>query len=100
MRHRSLLRNTLEYCVAMVALQSLQWTPRKLSFWLARIYIRMLDLAIPRLRQVARRNLTMALPEYTPERHAQIVDGVFPLPPGPGLGVEIDDDALDHYRVA
>ena len=61
----------------MVALQSLQWTPRKLSFLLARIYVRMLDLAIPRLRQVARRNLAMALPEYTPERHAQIVDGVF-----------------------
>jgi KDO2-lipid IV(A) lauroyltransferase len=77
MRHRSLLRNTLEYCVAMVALQSLQWTPRRLSFWLARIYARLLDLAIPRLRRVARRNLAMALPEYTPERHAQIVDGVF-----------------------
>ena len=30
----------------------------------------------------------------------QIVDGAFPLPPGPGLGVEIDDDALEHYRVA
>ncbi len=77
MRHRSRLRNVLEYCVAVVALKSLQWTPRKLSFALARFYTRLLDLAIPRLRRVARRNLAMALPEFTPERHAQIVDGVF-----------------------
>ncbi len=60
-----------------MALQTLQWTPRGLALRLARIYVRLLDLAIPRLRQVARRNLAMALPEYTPERHAQIVDGVF-----------------------
>jgi L-rhamnonate dehydratase len=30
----------------------------------------------------------------------QIVDGEFALPPGPGLGVEIDEEALNHYRVA
>ena len=77
MRHRSRLRNVLEYCVAVVALKSLQWTPRKLSFALARFYTRLLDLAIPRLRRVARRNLAMALPEFTPQRHAEIVDGVF-----------------------
>jgi KDO2-lipid IV(A) lauroyltransferase len=77
MRHRSRLRNVLEYCVAVAALKSLQWTPRKLSFALARFYIRLLDLAIPRLRRVARRNLAMALPEFTPQRHAEIVDGVF-----------------------
>jgi L-alanine-DL-glutamate epimerase-like enolase superfamily enzyme len=29
-----------------------------------------------------------------------IVDGQFALPPGPGLGVEIDEEALNHYRVA
>jgi KDO2-lipid IV(A) lauroyltransferase len=58
-------------------LQSLQWAPRKLAFALARVYTRLLDLGIPRLRRVARRNLAMALPEFTPQRHAQIVDGVF-----------------------
>ena len=77
MRQRSLLRNTLEYGVAVVALKSLQWAPRRLAFAMARIYTRLLDLAIPRLRRVARRNLAMALPEFTPARHAQIVDGVF-----------------------
>ena len=63
--------------MAVVALKSLQWTPRRLSFALARFYTRLLDLAIPRLRRVARRNLAMALPEFTPQRHAEIVDGVF-----------------------
>jgi Kdo2-lipid IVA lauroyltransferase/acyltransferase len=77
MRHRSLLRNLLEYCAAVVVLTSLQWAPRKLAFVLARLYTRLLDLAIPRLRRVARQNLSMALPEFTPQRHAQIVDGVF-----------------------
>jgi KDO2-lipid IV(A) lauroyltransferase len=77
MRQRSLLRNVLEYGVAIVALKSLQWAPRKLAFALARLYTSLLDLAIPRLRRVARRNLAMALPEFTPARHAQIVDGVF-----------------------
>jgi L-rhamnonate dehydratase len=28
-----------------------------------------------------------------------IVDGRFALPPGPGLGVEVDEAALEHYRV-
>ena len=77
MRQRSLVRNALEYCVAILALASLQWAPRGLAFALARFYTRLLDLAIPRLRRVARRNLAMALPEFTPRRHAQIVDGVF-----------------------
>ncbi len=61
----------------MVALASLQWAPRKLAFVLARLYTHLLDMAIPRLRRVARRNLAMALPEFTPERHAEIVNGVF-----------------------
>jgi KDO2-lipid IV(A) lauroyltransferase len=77
MRRRSPLRNLLEYGVAVVALASLQWAPRKLAFALARVYTRLLDLAIPRLRRVARQNLAMALPEFTPQRHAEIVDGVF-----------------------
>lgn len=77
MRQRSPVRNTLEYSVALVALASLRWAPRKLAFVLARLYTHLLDLGIPRLRRVARQNLAMALPEFTPERHAQIVDGVF-----------------------
>jgi len=77
MRRRSPLRNALEYSAAAVALKTMQWAPRPVAFALGNFYARLLDLAIPRLRRVARRNLAMALPEDTPLRHAQIVDGVF-----------------------
>jgi len=77
MRRRSLVRNAAEYCLAVAALKSLEFAPRPAADALARFYARLLDKAIPRLRQVARRNLAMALPEFTPARHAEIVDGVF-----------------------
>jgi len=77
MRRRSQVRNVVEYCVALVAVTTLQWAPRKIAFFLARLYTHLLDRAIPRLRRVARQNLAMALPEFTPQRHAEIVDGVF-----------------------
>jgi len=41
---------------------------------MARRYVRLLDLAIPRLRRVAYRNLSLALPEAN---RVKIVDGVF-----------------------
>ena len=74
---RSMARNLAEYGAAMVALKSLEWAPLPVANALARGYARLLDLAIPRLRHVARQNLAMALPEFTPQRHAEIVDGVF-----------------------
>ncbi len=70
-------RNVVEYGAAILALKSLQWSPLPVAHVLARGYARLLDLAIPRLRHVARQNLAMALPEFTPQRHAEIVDGVF-----------------------
>jgi KDO2-lipid IV(A) lauroyltransferase len=77
MRRRSLARNAAEYCLAVVALKSLEFAPISAAHNLARFYARLLDKAIPRLRRVARRNLAVALPEFTPARHAEIVDGVF-----------------------
>ena len=70
-------RNVTEYCAAMIALKSMEWSPLPVAHALARAYARLLDIAIPRLRRVARQNLAMALPEFTPQRHAEIVDGVF-----------------------
>ena len=29
-----------------------------------------------------------------------MVDGVIPVPSGPGLGVEVDEEMVRHYRVA
>ena len=74
MRRRSALQNGIEYCAALAVVKSLEWVPVRLAHWLARRYAGLLDLAIPRLRRVAYRNLAMALPEAD---HSQIVDGVF-----------------------
>jgi KDO2-lipid IV(A) lauroyltransferase len=77
MRQRSRLRNQVEYALALAVLQSLAWTPIAFAHALGRFYTRLLDRAIPRLRRVAERNLTMAMPELDAAERRAIVDGVF-----------------------
>lgn len=77
MRRRPALRNAVEYGLALAVVKSLEWTPLAAAHQLARGYTRLLDRALPRLRRVARRNLSMALPELGEARHEQIIDGVF-----------------------
>ena len=77
MRRRSGVRNAIEFVLVLAVLKSLEWTPRLLAESLARGYTRMLDLALPRLRRVAQRNLSMALPELSEARRREITDGVF-----------------------
>jgi KDO2-lipid IV(A) lauroyltransferase len=77
MRTRSAIRNGAEYGAALAVLKTLEWTPRALALPLARAYARLLDLAMPRLRRVAYRNLALALPELGAARQREIVDGVF-----------------------
>ena len=67
----------LEYLLAWAVVHSLAIVPRPLAERLARLYTRLLDMAIPRLRRVGMRNLAMALPELSPDEHARIIDGVF-----------------------
>lgn len=74
MRQHSAIRNGLEYASALLVLKSLEFAPLPLAHWLARRYVRLLDLAIPRLRRVAYRNLSLAMPEADP---VAVVDGVF-----------------------
>jgi len=77
MSQRSSLRNRLEYGLALAALKSLEWAPVGFAHLLARGYAGLLDRAIPRLRRVACRNLSFAMPETSDARRAEIVDGVF-----------------------
>jgi len=77
MRARSAVRNRAEYLAALLVLKTLEWAPLALANRLARVYARMLDLALPRLRRVADRNLRMALPELNAARRQEIADGVF-----------------------
>jgi KDO2-lipid IV(A) lauroyltransferase len=77
MRQRSAIRNGLEYAAALFVLKSLEWAPVRVAHRLARGYSKLLDLALPRLRRVAYRNLSLAQPEFDEARRKQIVDGVF-----------------------
>ena len=63
--------------MALAVVGSLACTPLSVSHWLARRYAGLLDMALPRLRRVAMRNLAMALPEVDSCAHRQIADGVF-----------------------
>jgi KDO2-lipid IV(A) lauroyltransferase len=74
MRRRSWIRDYAEYVVAGAVLYSLAWAPLPLAHRLARAYTRLLDLALPHLRRIARQNLAFALPGREP---GPIVDGVF-----------------------
>jgi KDO2-lipid IV(A) lauroyltransferase len=77
MRRRSTARNLVEYCLAVLVVKSLEWSPLPVANGLSRAYAGLLDRAIPRLRRIALRNLSFALPELTQQQHAEIVDGVF-----------------------
>lgn len=74
MRRRSTIRNQTEYALALAVVKSLEIAPLAVAHRLARGYARLLDLALPRLRQVAVRNLALAMPGEAP---GPIVDGVF-----------------------
>lgn len=77
MRKPSPVRNAVEYCLAAAALKSLQYSPLPVAHRLARVYARVLDRFVPRLRQVAERNLAFAMPELPANRRPPIIDGVF-----------------------
>lgn len=77
MRTRSAIRNAAEFGAALGILKTLQWTPLPLAHRLARLYTRLLDRALPKLRRVALRNLALALPELDAQRRLEVVDGVF-----------------------
>jgi KDO2-lipid IV(A) lauroyltransferase len=67
----------IEYAAAVAVVKSLEYAPRAAAYPLARLCTRLLDLAAPRLRRVAMRNLTLAMPEKTHTEHRQIVEDVF-----------------------
>jgi len=63
----------IQYLIAKFALWSLVHSP----LGLARFYAKLLDLAVPRLRRTARRNLELAYPDKTPVEREAIADEVF-----------------------
>ncbi len=63
----------IQYRFAQFVLWSLAHAP----LWLARFYAKVLDLAVPRLRRTARRNLELAYPEKTTAEREAIIGEVF-----------------------
>ncbi|MCC6344421.1 MAG: lysophospholipid acyltransferase family protein [Bryobacterales bacterium] len=74
---RSLPRNYLEYAAVRFLLAVLAHTPKRAAFAIARGATRLLDLALPRLRHSALRNLEFAYPGLGPKARHDIIDGVF-----------------------
>jgi KDO2-lipid IV(A) lauroyltransferase len=74
---RSALRESVEYWAALLVVKSLEVSPLWLAGRLARAYARLLDVAVPRLRRVARRNLELALPQSGAAERERIASGVF-----------------------
>lgn len=70
-------RRRIEYLLALGVLHTLSILPRPAAEAAGRACARLLDLALPRLRRVAMRNLANALPEQTRADHARVTDGVF-----------------------
>ncbi len=55
----------------------MEHSPRRVADWLGAFYARLLDVAIPRLRRIANRNLTFAYPEKDAAWRRRTINGVF-----------------------
>jgi Kdo2-lipid IVA lauroyltransferase/acyltransferase len=67
----------MEAAFARVLVGSLASLPMPVASWLGASFANLLDIAVPRLRKIADRNLTLAYPERDAHWRTQIIDGVF-----------------------
>jgi KDO2-lipid IV(A) lauroyltransferase len=67
----------LAFVAARSLLWLLRWTPRRIALILALAATRLLDLAVPRLRRSAERNLTLAFPALELRERERIIRGSF-----------------------
>jgi Kdo2-lipid IVA lauroyltransferase/acyltransferase len=77
LRKRSAFRNALEAVLARGLIVSLEYSPRPVADWLGARCAQLLDFAIPRLRRIADRNLSLAYPEHDEAWRRRTADGVF-----------------------
>jgi KDO2-lipid IV(A) lauroyltransferase len=76
-KQRAAAQNWIEYLLARLVLWALAAAPRAMAFRLARLVMRLLDRAVPKLRHAGRANIEMAMPDlYAPARE-RLIDGVF-----------------------
>ncbi len=99
----------IQYLAARFVLWTLEYLPPGAAI----VYAKLLDLAQPRLRRIALRNLALAYPEKTGAEHARIVEGVFrsigrliavfarfPRLSRSNIGEWISYEGLEHYLEA
>jgi len=75
--NRSAFRNALEAFVARAVIGTLEYAPTPVADWLGARFANLLDLAVPRLRRIADRNLTFAYPDHDSHWRSEIIDGIF-----------------------
>lgn len=113
MRRKNRVVIELEYAAARLLLATLRIGSRRLGFGVARGWVKLLDLLVPRLRRTALKNLGMALPDLDEREHWQIADGSFhsiarlllTLARMPGINAQnihewIRYDGLEHFHAA
>jgi KDO2-lipid IV(A) lauroyltransferase len=71
------LQTRAEYLLALTVMGALRRLPLPLAAALSRTTTRTLDLALPKLRRVARINLAFAMPELAPVEREATISGVF-----------------------
>lgn len=87
--------------------------PLRSAYWCAHYAARLLDLAVPKLRRVARANLAFAYSELNPQKRERIIDDVFeniarmlvsfarfPDLTAASIGGWISYDGLENYEAA
>lgn len=102
-----------EYALAATLMAVLRRLPLSVARKIANSAAKLLDLAVPKLRRVARINLSFAFPALPARQREQIVDGVFAgvarllltfarLPDlnQTNIGNWIEYDGLEHYLAA
>jgi Kdo2-lipid IVA lauroyltransferase/acyltransferase len=112
-KQRSNFRIEVEYLAARAVMASLAVGPRSFAFRLARVYVGLLDILVPKLRRVAERNLVLAFPDMDEARRWAIADGSFrsiarllvtlarmPAMTRDSIGEWIGYDGLDYFREA
>lgn len=113
MKRRSPIRNRIEWLFVRALLATLAHGPRRCAFALARTYVGVLGRLVPKLRRVALRNLSMALPELDAVSRGRIAAESFrslarllvTLARLPGMDSEniatwIRYDGLEHFHAA
>jgi Kdo2-lipid IVA lauroyltransferase/acyltransferase len=112
-QNKSWLATRLEYAVAAFLVTGLRYLPLAIAEPLAHGAARLLDFAVPKLRRVARANLSFAYPGLAATERECRIDGVFrsigrmllalarfPRLNASNIGDWIEYDGLEHYLSA